>query len=97
MNECKVVDEKTREYFQKILNDVGENKTYKKYMALGEPVRLSLYLTLLEDELCVCQIENMTGMPQSTVSGHLKKLLEADLIEGRREGKWIYYRSREWV
>lgn len=31
-------------------------------------------------------------MPQSKLSFHLKTLKDAGLIEGRQQGRWMYYR-----
>jgi ArsR family transcriptional regulator len=43
-------------------------------------------------EICVCNIEEILQMPQSKVSRHLAYLRRAELLDFRREGKWVYYR-----
>lgn len=43
-------------------------------------------------ELCVCQIIDVLGLAPSTISKHLALLRQADLIEGRKEGRWMHYR-----
>ncbi|QOV88672.1 ArsR/SmtB family transcription factor [Humisphaera borealis] len=43
-------------------------------------------------ELCVCQIVELLGLAASTVSKHLSLLHSAALIDGRKQGRWMYYR-----
>lgn len=68
------------------------------YKALGDPVRLRLYLAIVTGaaggEICVCDIPDV-GVSQSTVSHHLRKLREAGLLHSRRAGTWVYYRAAE--
>jgi ArsR family transcriptional regulator len=51
-----------------------------------------LTLLLRHGELCVCEIEGLLEVSQSTASRHLRYLLNAGLVEDRREGLWVYYR-----
>ncbi|AZR73190.1 hypothetical protein BBF96_07200 [Anoxybacter fermentans] len=53
--------------------------------------RLKLIKLLAERELCVCELEEVTGQTQSNISQHLRILFNADLVEKRREGQLIYY------
>ena len=45
--------------------------------------------------MCVCQIIELLGLAPSTVSKHLSILKQAELIESRKKGRWIYYRLPE--
>lgn len=50
-------------------------------------------MTLLtQNELCVCQLMEILGMGQSTVSKHLGILRNAGLIEAEKRGTWSFYR-----
>jgi DNA-binding transcriptional ArsR family regulator len=50
-------------------------------------------LSILEGrELCVCQVIELLDLAASTVSKHLSILKQARLIDGRKQGRWIYYR-----
>lgn len=50
-------------------------------------------LDLLRDqELCVCDLCQALEVTQSKLSFHLKALREAQLVQARQEGRWIYYR-----
>ncbi len=53
---------------------------------------------LSKSELCVCEIEDATGLSQSLVSNHLAALRRAGLVESRRDdedGRWIFYRANQ--
>lgn len=60
--------------------------------ALADETRWRLLRLLFDDPLCVCELADILGMPQSSVSSHLQILRLADLLESERRGKWIYYR-----
>lgn len=60
--------------------------------ALSEPNRVRMVKLLGCRELCVCELQNLLGIAQSTVSKHLKILEEAGLVVFRKEGSWIIYR-----
>jgi len=60
--------------------------------ALGDENRLRMLLALRSGELCVCEITEFSELAPSTVSKHLSILRDAGLIDGRKEGRWVYYR-----
>ncbi|WP_103863717.1 helix-turn-helix transcriptional regulator [Aquimarina sp. I32.4] len=45
--------------------------------------------------VCVCHIQDKTGLSQSTVSHYLTMMHKVDLIIATRIGKWTYYRRNE--
>ncbi len=59
--------------------------------ALSDPNRVRVLKLLERGELCVCEIQNLLGLAQSTVSKHMKLLEDAGLVERNREGTWILY------
>jgi ArsR family transcriptional regulator len=59
--------------------------------ALADPIRWRVLQLLGGGERCVCDLEAATGLAQSRLSYHLGILREAELICGRREGRWSYY------
>ena len=61
--------------------------------ALSNKKRLRLLKLLInfDEEICVCEFEDALNLPQYTVSRHLNKLKERNLVESRREGTWAYY------
>jgi ArsR family transcriptional regulator len=63
------------------------------FKALSEDLRLQiLALMFRHGELCVCEVERFLEVSQSTASRHLRYLLNADIVEDRRDGLWVYYR-----
>ena len=59
--------------------------------ALAHENRIRILNLLAENELCVCELENIMQVNQSNASRHLSKLKNADLIKGRKKAQWIYY------
>jgi ArsR family transcriptional regulator len=62
------------------------------FHALSDPWRLKILEELRGRERCVCELSEALGIAQSKLSFHLKTLRSAGLIEGRQEGRWMYYR-----
>ncbi len=62
--------------------------------AMGHPSRLLILEALQEREWCVCELTELVGADQSTVSKHLAVLKQAGLVEDRKEGAMIFYRPR---
>lgn len=61
------------------------------FHALSEPLRVQVLDLLRDQELCVCDLCETLGVSQSKLSFHLKALKEAQLVQARQEGRWIYY------
>ncbi|MBF0353084.1 MAG: helix-turn-helix transcriptional regulator [SAR324 cluster bacterium] len=62
------------------------------FKAFGDPARIRiLNLLAAKGELCNCHIESVTGYGNSKISRHFNYLRQANLIQSRREGLWIYY------
>ncbi|MHB9112492.1 MAG: ArsR/SmtB family transcription factor [Thermoleophilia bacterium] len=59
--------------------------------AAADPVRARILKLLEGQELCVCELIEVLGFSQSTVSGHLSLLKKAGLVKDRREGRWAHY------
>ena len=62
------------------------------FKALAHPARLKMVVGLVKDECNVAQIQKTLGLPQSTISQHLRILRNAGIIKGRREGNKTCYR-----
>lgn len=63
----------------------------KALKALSDPNRMRIMKMLQRREMCVCQLAEVLGISQPSVSRHMRVLLEADLVSSRREGTWIHY------
>jgi ArsR family transcriptional regulator len=66
------------------------------FKALGDPARVRIVNTLAtaSEPVCVCNLIDPLGLSQPTVSHHMKKLLDAGLVEREQRGKWAYYSLR---
>jgi ArsR family transcriptional regulator len=66
-------------------------KLSKIAKALADPTRLRIYQEIAQKGECFCgQLVEMEDVAPGTISHHLKILADADLIESRREGQFIY-------
>jgi DNA-binding transcriptional ArsR family regulator len=59
--------------------------------ALADESRLHVLSWLRDGELCLCQIVAMLGLAPSTVSRHMSILVNAGLVQIRKDGKWTFY------
>ena len=63
--------------------------------ALSDPTRLRIVEEVSSNNEMFCgQVVEKCGLTPGTISHHLKILADAKLIETRREGQFIYMRSR---
>lgn len=66
-------------------------KAAEMHKTLSDETRLKILVFLQDGELCVCDIVDALGKPQSTVSHHLFLLQNAGLIKVRKQGRWNMY------
>lgn len=59
--------------------------------ALGEETRLKMIAYLTLDSFCVCELVELLQMSQPSVSQHLRRLRQADIILEDKRGKWVFY------
>lgn len=68
---------------------------------LADPTRSRIVAFLAEpiasccsrdDGVCGCDLETFLGVSQSTVSHHMKQLVDAGLVQAEKHGRWTYYR-----
>jgi ArsR family transcriptional regulator len=64
------------------------------FKALADRHRLKILNRLLTADgvaVCVCEFEEMLDLKQSTVSYHLKQLLDAGIVEREKRGSYAYF------
>jgi ArsR family transcriptional regulator, arsenate/arsenite/antimonite-responsive transcriptional repressor len=64
------------------------------FKALADRHRLKVLNRLLAaagEAVCVCDFEELLGLRQSTVSYHLKQLLDAGIVEREKRGSYAYF------
>jgi ArsR family transcriptional regulator len=61
--------------------------------ALSDPIRVQLVDVLRRHagEVCVCELLPLFDVSQPTLSHHLKKLRDAQIVGVERRGLWAYY------
>ena len=65
--------------------------------AIASPKRLELIEILCQGEKTVEQLSNDANISVKLTSAHLKELRIAQMLETRREGKYVYYRLASYV
>jgi len=62
--------------------------------ALGDETRLRIYEVIATQKNLTCsELVTMQGVTPATISHHLKVLMDAELIECRKEGQYVYSRT----
>src|ERR1700754_848353 len=67
----------------------AENKIFQ---ALADPSRRAIFESLTRGEAAVKDLTARFDISQPAVSQHLAALKDAGLVNGRREGRCVYYR-----
>lgn len=52
---------------------------------------LNLLATSDGEPVCVCHLTGPLGLSQPTVSHHMKRLLDAGIVEREQRGRWAYF------
>jgi ArsR family transcriptional regulator len=75
------------------LTDEDAQRTAAVFKALAEPARVRIVNLLAQspEPVCVCELTPALRLAQPTVSHHLKKLVDAGLLEREQRGVWAYY------
>jgi ArsR family transcriptional regulator len=75
------------------LSDDQAQATAQLFKALADPHRVKIMnlLATSPDPVCVCEFTRPLGLSQPTVSHHLKKLVQAGLLDREQRGTWAYY------
>ena len=64
--------------------------------ALGSPVRLRIYRLLVragQDGMVIGRIQQRTGIPRSTLSHHLHRLIDSGLVSSEKSGTSLICRA----
>jgi DNA-binding transcriptional ArsR family regulator len=62
--------------------------------AIASSQRIAILLAIGQGEACVCHLESALGWRQAYISQHLMSLRKAEILEDRREGRYVYYRLK---
>ena len=75
------------------LSDEEAVATAELFKALGDPTRVRILNLIAQSgvPVCSCDLNEPVGLAQPTVSHHLKKLVDAGLLEREQRGKWAFF------
>ena len=63
------------------------------FKALSDRNRLRIVSALMKyDELCACQLTELIQVASATASRHMGVLISSNIVESRKDGRWVYYR-----
>ncbi|MCH5299361.1 MAG: winged helix-turn-helix transcriptional regulator [Ruminococcus sp.] len=68
-----------------------EKRTALIFKALSDENRIRILKLLQSGEKCACVLLDNLRITQPTLSHHMKILCDADIVAGRKEGKWTHY------
>ncbi len=81
-----------------LLSDDQAIATAELFKALADPARVRIVNALATrggDPVCVCNLVEPLGLSQPTVSHHMKKLVDAGLVDREQRGKWAYFSLKD--
>ena len=70
---------------------MDERKIANIFKALGDENRIRILKLLQSGEKCACKLLEELNISQPTLSHHMKILGDAEIVIGRKEGKWMHY------
>lgn len=76
---------------KKKLSDRGLQLVARRFKVLSEPARLKLLMALEQGEQHVSALIELTGLTQGNVSKHLGILMEAGMVDRRKQGLNAFY------
>lgn len=71
--------------------DSNYSDSAKVFKAFCDENRLMVLELLQSGEKCACVLLEQLHIAQSTLSHHMKILVESGVVAARKEGKWTYY------
>lgn len=74
------------------LADTGMQEFLSITKALSDETRVRALLALRGGELCLCHIIQLLQLAPATLSKHMDLLVQAGLVERRKDGRWCYFR-----
>ena len=71
--------------------EINEKQTAVIFKAFCDENRIKILKLLMGGEKCACRLLEEMNFTQPTLSHHMKILCESGIVQGRKEGKWVYY------
>lgn len=70
---------------------MDERRIAAIFKAFCDENRIKIIKLLRSGEKCACKLLEEINVTQPTLSHHMKILCDAEIVVGRKEGKWMYY------
>ena len=71
-----------------------EDKQVNILKSLAHPIRVKIVRKLIDNSLCVCELNQDISFSQSNLSQHLKILKDADILIQEKDGNKTYFRIK---
>ena len=78
-----------------VLDSADAETLARAFAALSDPIRLRMLSAIAAErgeEVCACDLVELSGRSQPTVSHHMKILVDAGLVTREKRGLWVWYR-----
>jgi DNA-binding transcriptional ArsR family regulator len=72
-----------------------DEKISRIFKAISTPARFRILTAIGNSEACVCHLEALLDFRQAYISQQLMEMRDADLVDTRRDGRYIFYRLTE--
>ena len=72
-----------------------DEKISRIFRAISTPARFRILAAIGKGEACVCHLEALLDLRQAYISQQLMEMRDADLVDTRRDGRYIFYRLTE--
>lgn len=83
------------EVVNKVLQNIPKENTFHKlaylFKLIGDPTRCKILFALSQQEMCVCDLANVSHMTKSSVSHQLAILRKSEIVKYRKNGKEVHY------
>ena len=91
ISEIEECNKKIEKIKKKMVNEDVIFDMAELFKVFGDSTRMKIISALLQDELCVGEIAEITNSTQSAISHQLRVLKQAKLVKFKKVGKTVYY------
>ena len=67
------------------------NQLTNVFKLLSDETRLRMIILLNQEDLCVCELSGILGIPQPRISQNLAKLRDLNLVTDEKKEKFVFY------
>ena len=90
LHKNELYEAKKKEITQEMNRSLAE-----MFKVFADETRLRIICSLLNEELCVCDLCELLNLNQSTVSHQLQTLRNSKLVKYRKDGKQVFYTLKD--